>query len=711
MLFAVGGTRFRTEHLLIIGILCISFSVSFLMRAQPAEYGLELHEFDPYFNYRATEFLLKNGIVEYFEWHDDMSWHPNGRNVSATSQVMLHLTAAAIYLVFGAGANIHDFIVVLPAVLGALTVVVVFALVRVIAGTTAGLLASMFFAMSLPIVLRGMIGWFKSEPLGLFYGLLASYLLLSGIQTNSKKIIMAKMLGGGVLLALGLASWGGIQFFVLIAGVFFLALPFLVEYRRMPMWGIPAFTAACLLTAMLFERPGSGFVFGLGGLSLMVSTIFFVACGLIHSKCGQKNATRNCLVLLVVLILLGAFVLVVNDESRFVQLPSFRYLNAINPFFAATNILTDSVSEHSAASIQESFFFHSIWMVFAGLGAWIMLSKKINTKSLPKDMMAFALIIGLAGVYVSSVFIRLEIFASISVIILASIGVSVLLREIFSNNFFKVQEHRLKNNTLKGSSLAVIVLLLLVPFWMPSQANWIMLTSPTYTILNGGTFYPGGTSDWKESLEWIKYNTPEGSVVAAWWDYGYWISTLSQRVTIADNATIDSTQIERLAEMFLSSPDEGWKILQEMDADYVLVFVAGERLATSGEPVYILGGGGDESKKQWFMRIAGEPLPKYLYSDGETPTAYFWNKTLLGQMFPFSTLGYMHLPSSMQSMTYVPGLSAVYVKDVKYPEDNYDGPFRLVYASSGYTEEKSGPMLGVFVYEVNHDYLVDGVSQ
>ena len=33
-----------------------------------------------------------------------------------------------------------------------------------------------------------------------------------------------------------------------------------------------------------------------------------------------------------------------------------------------------------------------------------------------------------------------------------------------------------------------------------------------------------------------------------------------------------------------------------------------------------------------------------------------------------------------------------------------DGPLRLVYASSSYTEEKIGPMIGVFIYEVNKDY-------
>lgn len=701
MSFTVGSSRFRLRHLLVIGILCVSFTVSFLLRSQPAEYGFELHEFDPFFNYRATEFLLENGIWQYLNWNDDLSWHPQGRDVSATSQTMLHITAAVTYLLFGGFVSLYDFVILMPAVFGSLTTVVIFALVRTIAGSTAGLFASILFSMSLPIVLRGTLGWFKSEPLGIFYGLLAVYLFLSGIRSTGKNMA-ARMLGGGVLLGFGLASWGGVQFFVLPLGLFLLVLPFLRKNHGSLSWGIPAFVAAFLITSAFFERPGPNFVFGLGGLALLFPTGFFVACSII--KDGKQD-TRNCLVLLLAVILLGSFLIILNEEYQFLQLPTFRYLNAINPFLTSTNILTDSVSEHTTTSIRESFFFHSILMIFAALGAWILLGR-IGHVKLPFEMAAFALIVGICGVYVSSAFIRLEVFSSISIVILSSVGLSVLLQKILENRSLKNPKHAIRNSAIKNSFFIILVFLLLVPFLMPAGANWISLMSTPPTILNGGTVYSVGTSDWMESLEWIKHNTPEDSVVAAWWDYGYWISTVSERTTLADNATIDSGQIREIAKMFLSTPDGGWTILQEMDADYVVVFVAGQRLdAPSDKPLYILEGGGDESKKLWFMRIAGEPLSKYLYPDGNTPTDYFWDRTLLGQLFPFSTLGYVHFESNLQLKDYLPGLSPVYVKEIKYPEDNHDGPFRLVYASPGYTDEKPGPMLAVFVYEINHDYL------
>ena len=76
---------------------------------QPLEYGFELNEFDPFFNYRAAQFMVESGLPAYLEWHDDLSWHPYGRDVSSTSQVMLHTTTAMLYQTFGMGSSLYDF--------------------------------------------------------------------------------------------------------------------------------------------------------------------------------------------------------------------------------------------------------------------------------------------------------------------------------------------------------------------------------------------------------------------------------------------------------------------------------------------------------------------------------------------------------------------------------------------------------------------------
>ena len=702
-LLSLGKSDFKLHHLLIVAILSLSFSVSFLVRSQAADYGWELNEFDPFFNYRATQYMVDNGINAYFQWNDDLSWYPHGRDVSATSQVVLHMTTAITYWIFGGGMELYDFTILFPVIFGSLSAIVIFALVRVIGGTTAGLFSALFFSVSLPLILRGAIGWFKSEPLGLFFGLLAIYFLLSGINSKNKKIAIAKLIAAGITVPLSISAWGGDQFFIIPIGVFFLTLPFVRSDHKFIIWAIPLFTATVFLVSLTFERLSSNFIFGLGGVSLIIPTIFIIVCIFIQSKSNENKKTRNGLLFLASILILGTLLLIINSDTNSLPIPSYRYLNAINPFLTTSIPLVDSVAEHASTTIKESFLFHSILMIFAGLGIWLIVKNHQikNSSFIKNDMIMFSLIFGLVGIYVSSAFVRLEVFASLSLIILSSIGLSVLVKEILNNT----ENKNFKNSFMKFSFLIGIIILLVIPISFPSS-NWVTAAKSPPTILNGGSAYPVSTNDWIESMEWIKNNTPKDAVIASWWDYGYWISTLGERATINDNSTLFTSVIENMAKMFLSSPKEGWQILRDMQADYVVVFVSGQRLAVDNndQALYLLQGGGDESKKQWFIRIAEKPVEQYLQSDGISGTDYFWNDTLLGKMFPFTPLAYVNLQTNQQSATYQPGFTPIYVKDIKYPSDS-NGPLRLVHASPSFNAEKGQPVIGVFIYEVNKDFI------
>ena len=137
--------EFQARHLLIIAVLGIAFTTAFIMRSYPSKYGFYLNEFDPYFDYRATKYIVDHGLDAYWKWHDTMSWYPEGRDVPKTSQSGLHIVAAFLYDIFGRGTGISllDFTILLPVILGSLTTIIMFALVRTIGGTTAGMFAAL----------------------------------------------------------------------------------------------------------------------------------------------------------------------------------------------------------------------------------------------------------------------------------------------------------------------------------------------------------------------------------------------------------------------------------------------------------------------------------------------------------------------------------------------------------------------------------------
>ena len=113
--------------------------------------------------------------------------------------------------------------------------------------------------------------------------------------------------------------------------------------------------------------------------------------------------------------------------------PFYRYLNTLNPFMTTNHPLVDSVSEHATTTIEQSFLFHSVLMIFSGIGIWLIFKNFQNKNSnfIKYDMLLFSLILGIVGVYVSSTFVRLEVFGSVAVIVLASLGLTALAKEFF----------------------------------------------------------------------------------------------------------------------------------------------------------------------------------------------------------------------------------------------------------------------------------------
>ena len=735
-LFSAGSFEFQTRHLLVIAVLALAFTSALIMRSYPAKYGFYLNEFDPYFDYRATQYIIDNGLDAYWQWHDTMSWYPEGRNVPETSQSVLHITAAYMYLAFGGGMSLLDFTIIFPAVMGSLTVVVIFALVRVLGGTTAGLFSALLLAFSPSIIQRGNLGWFKSEPLGLFFGLLGMYLFISAIRHKEIKYAIPKAIAGGIVLGLANGSWGGIQYFSIPIAIFLIALPFFRRGLTIPMYVAIAFTAFTLISAAAFPRPGMDFVLGLPGIAMLGGTAFLIIATFIRRISRPRRQLHNTVYLLIAFIAVAVGLVVAGAYIA----PTFRYLNAINPFLSSHNPLVESVAEHFTPTVADYFVDFSILLMFAGLGAWLAFKRR-------DDAAIFALIIGLTGVYVSATFARLLVFASIGIIVLAGLGLYEVTRSVLAyraeasakqqyqqqhQQYAVTREERRKlehaggraghsvaGQVVKISYVVFIIIMLSIPMFFPSNSSWVSSADVPAAIANGGTGFRLQTDDWLDAMEWISNKTEQDAAIASWWDYGYWITTLGGRTTLADNATINQTRIETIAKMLISDEQSGIKIAQDLKADYILVYVVGQvgffgqANMTGGTqepiPIYTLGQGGDESKKQWFMRIGGFDEKRYVESDGFTPTPEFWNSTLLGKLFPFEPLYYAQFgpegtPTRVEPK-WEPGLVGLYAQNVKYPANGTSNqPLELVYASPSYNEQEN-IMFGIFIYKVNHDYV------
>jgi dolichyl-diphosphooligosaccharide--protein glycosyltransferase len=129
--------------------------------------------------------------------------------------------------------------------------------------------------------------------------------------------------------------------------------------------------------------------------------------------------------------------------------------------------------------------------------------------------------------------------------------------------------------------------------------------------------------DYREAYWWLRDNTPEDARIMAWWDYGYQITGISNRTTIADGNTWNHEHIALLGRALTSPEKEGHRIARHL-ADYVLVWAGG--------------GGDDLAKSPHLARIAnsvyrhmcpGDPTCRSFGFNGQGQPSAKMSKSLL----------------------------------------------------------------------------------
>ena len=164
---------------------------------------------------------------------------------------------------------------------------------------------------------------------------------------------------------------------------------------------------------------------------------------------------------------------------------------------------------------------------------------------------------------------------------------TVISREMTNKN-------RTKDGTLLKRLLASILVFMLSLFAASFQ-NYSLkmsraLSNPSIMALgqrNDG--FVVKLDDYRESYWWLRDNTPKDSRILAWWDYGYQITALANRTTIADGNTWNHEHIALLGKILTTNEDEGYNIARHL-ADYVLIWAGG--------------GGDDLAKSPHLARIA-----------------------------------------------------------------------------------------------------------
>ncbi|KAJ9538876.1 hypothetical protein OSB04_031609 [Centaurea solstitialis] len=641
--------------LLLIGVLAFSIRLFSVIK-----YESVIHEFDPYFNYRVTQFLTKNGIYDFWNWFDDRTWYPLGRVIGGTVYPGLTLTAGTIWKVLQSlniPLSVETVCVFTAPVFSAFAAWATYLLTKEVKGTGAGLTAAVLLAMVPSYISRSVAGSYDNEAVAIFALIFTFYLYVKTLNTGS--LFYATL--NSISYFYMVCSWGGYTFIINLIPMHVLLCIVTGRYSsRLYIAYAPLVVLGTLLAAlvpvvgfnavMTSEHFASFLVF----IVIHVVALAYYIKGILSPKMFKVAATLVVSVGLVVCCAVIA-VLVAVVASSPTKGWSGRSLSLLDPTYASKYIpIIASVSEHQPPTWPSYFMDINVlaFLVPAGI---------IACFSPLSDASAFVILYLVMSVYFSGVMVRLMLVLAPAACIMSGIALSeafdVFTRSIKfyisslseslqtdagdivsgnnaspQNDVLKtdkredaVKERPSRKNKKKDKEIvekpSVKSKIEKRPLVLPVEASFFALF---LTVLLGAFYVVHSVwaaaeaysapsivltshshdglhvfDDFREAYAWLSHNTEVDDKVASWWDYGYQTTAMANRTVIVDNNTWNNTHIATVGTAMSSPEKAAWEIFNSLDVKYVLVVFGG----LVGYP------SDDINKFLWMVRIGGGVFP------------------------------------------------------------------------------------------------------
>ncbi|MHA1649485.1 MAG: STT3 domain-containing protein [Candidatus Helarchaeota archaeon] len=619
-------------NIILYTTIILIFIIALILRLFPAlRYAAELRALDPYCQFKATRYIIEHGLPAYFSWHETMSWAPNGVDMGPYLYLGTPFAGAFFYYFFqflGLNLTIYDTCVVTPAIMGALSCIVMYFLGKELAGNKkTGLLAAFFLAICVGFQTRTITGFYDNEAVGLFGMILFFFFFIKSLKTGS---IPYAVLAGMSLSVLSL-SWGAYTYIWDLLPLTVLFLIILKKYSSRLLLAYGVSWSISLLSVVLLPRTGWDVIesgeavinFGILGLCLLIEFYRqFKETALYdyikeHWKILLRISLFGLLILLIATSITGALQSFIVDfiGGDIIAIRGGRYLVAIFPWMSSLTI--SSVAEHMPSAWGLFYYNYEFLLFLFPLGLYF-LFKRLYEEDL------FIIVFGLTTVYFASSMSRVQMVFAPAICLIGAFGVASLIKpfSLVLRKKFVTVRRRKRTATIVTREVSVAIFSLMF---------FILLFTSIHGTYNAAyqLAQPGMGNDWRETFAWMRANLDSDDVVVSWWDYGYQMTTVGEVTTVIDNGTWNNTAMGMVGRMFMAIDEaEALEILKsQWDADYVLVSWS----------YFYPNGGGDEGKWQWMIRIAYEQLrgTKWAIDIGERwnetsykPTCEFFDTTL-----------------------------------------------------------------------------------
>jgi len=350
-------------------------------------YGRVIHEFDPWFNFRATKYLADNGLKKFFTWFDYESWYPLGRPVGTTIYPGMQMSSVAIWevgkMVMKKPLSLNDVCVFVPAWFGVSASVFLGLFSKECSGSLAAGAASAAIMAIVPAhLMRSVGGGYDNESIALTAMCSTFYCWCRALRhepgvTDGRATKGSYVFGVlcGLCYIYMVAAWGGFVFVLNMIGVHAAALILVGRYTSKLHRAYTLFYVIGTAGAIQVPVVGWGPLKSLEQLAPLL--VFLGIQGLEYVEVQRRKRNLSIFQNFLLRVKVAIPILVVVVAVAFALYPTgyFGPLSArVRGLFVkhtrTGNPLVDSVAEHQPANAQayQQYLHHMYYVAPVGFG-------------------------------------------------------------------------------------------------------------------------------------------------------------------------------------------------------------------------------------------------------------------------------------------------------------------------------------------------------
>jgi dolichyl-diphosphooligosaccharide--protein glycosyltransferase len=357
--------------------------------------------------------------------------------------------------------------------------------------------------------------------------------------------------------------------------------------------------------------------------------VFVLLC--LSEIVGNLTSAREKFLFVVVFLagIIGSFIAI--SLFGYAGAISGKFLTVLDPFIRGASPLVESVAEHRISSWGSIYYDLGVGILFFAVGLFFV-ARNLTTKNL------FLLLIGLTSLYFAASMVRLLVLLGVAYALVASVGIVGILRPFLTllrepprltGKRKSGMEHVGKE--FSGAAVFMIFLVLMTNVAFSPQSGGVpkvfkQAYSPVTITAGSLAVVPSQpVAEWLNMVKYLNDFQDSTIVVCSWWDYGYWLTLMGNVTSLADNATINSTQIENVGFAFMANETYSLNMLKQYNTKYILVFVTFDANGNS-----IDWAGGDNGKWTWMAKISGNAKERFIDSGFIDEASSWENETTFG---------------------------------------------------------------------------------